>query len=122
MTEPDGLIEASRQLDTRLAQARAFRWAGVAAGAVAAILLTVLVLDIRGLGEDIEGVTTSTNEAVREENARLQAENAELEDLLNQSTDAILLLIHTLQDNGITPPEIVIRPTTTTTTEVPTDG
>lgn len=120
MTSPDDLIAQSRTLDERLAHARAFRWAGAAGITAILLLVVVVVLDIRDLGEDVEEVTTSTNKAVQEENVRLAAENAEMEDLLNQSTDAIVLLITTLQDNGITPPEIVIR-ATTTTTEAP-DG
>lgn len=62
-------------------------------------------------------VTSSTNDAVTHEIPGLKDQIADRddtiaaqEDVITQSVDAILLLQQTLRDNGIDPPEIVIRP------------
>lgn len=62
-------------------------------------------------------ITADTNRAVERQVVPLQHRVADLEeqvavqeDLLEQSTDAIVLLIGELRAAGITPPEIVIRP------------
>lgn len=86
------------------------------------VLGVVLAVGFVAMYLSLRRITADTNEVVRDEVVVLQDRNTELEDqhavdedLLRQSTDAIVLLIGTLQANGITPPEIVIRPTTTTT-------
>jgi hypothetical protein len=86
------------------------------------VMLMAVVLAIAGGIVAVLIITSTTREAVQGEVVpilegdieALERENAKLEDISNQQTDAILLLIETLQANGITPPEIVIRPTPTT--------
>lgn len=85
------------------------------------LLAALLAAGFVAMYLSLRRITADTNEVVRDEVVVLERRNTELEDkvavdedLLEQATDAIVLLIETLQANGITPPEIVIRPTTTT--------
>ena len=80
------------------------------------LLIVLIVLVLR--------VTSSTNEAVTQEIPSLKDQVADREgtiatqeDLLRQSVDAIVMLQQTLRDKGIEPPEVIIRPTTSTTLE-----
>lgn len=89
------------------------------------LLLVTVVLGIAGGIVTVIVITSSTNDVVEDrvvptledKVAGLEAENAQLKDISNQQTDAILLLIEEMQAAGLTPPEIVIRATTTTTEE-----
>lgn len=111
--EPDDIVARSEALDEQLAVVKASsvlstRTALKFFGVLAALLIAILA--------GVVGITLNTNAAVKDR-AVLERRNAELEkkvavdeDLLNQSTDAIVLLIQTLRDHGITAPEIVIRP------------
>ena len=85
------------------------------------VILMVPVLTTLAL---VVGITADTNDAVKnqvnplqselattqERNVELEGQVADLESVVTQQTDAILMLIRTLQQHGITPPEIVIQP------------
>lgn len=65
----------------------------------------------------IVAITSDTNQAVERQVVPLQRRVAELEEtvadqdsIVTQQTDAIVLLLGILQENGITAPEIIIRP------------
>jgi len=115
VTDP---VSRSDQLDREILAIpadRVFTKRAVAAGFA---VVTVLLLAILA---GVVAITYDTNRAVDRQVAPLQERNAELEDtaavqedLLAQSTDAIVLLLGVLQQNGIDAPEIVIRPTATT--------
>jgi cell division protein FtsB len=93
---------------------------GMIAGLISVLIVTGATN--RAVTDEVVPILEEEVDVLQAKNADLEAENAELEDVTNQATDAIVLLIKTLQDNGITPPEIVIRPTTTTTTPEEPDG
>lgn len=73
-------------------------------GALLTLVAIALILGIvvRGL--------QSRNADLDADIDELEAEAEVNESLVEQSTDAIVLLIGVLEENGINPPEIVIRP------------
>lgn len=121
MSDADELIERSAELDRRILAIPENAFLKLQ-GRVKILLAAVLLVIIGGI-VSVLIITSATRRSVdsevvpvlEHEVEDLEAENAELEDISRQQTDAIILLIETLQANGITPPEIVIRPTTTTT-------
>lgn len=85
-----------------------------------AVTVVLLLAVLGGLLQ----VTRDTNRAVDEQidvlqkrTDELEATNAANEDVIAQAVDAIVLLQGVLRENGIEPPEITIRPTTTTEPE-----
>lgn len=118
MSDP---VDRSDHLDRQLAVVKASSVLSTRTALRLFLVLAVLLLAILG---GVVGITLNTNGAVKDR-AVLERRNTELEDkvavdedLLEQATDAIVLLIETLQANGISPPEVIIRPTTT----VPDEG
>ena len=112
----DPLTEAA---DARQAMVAAFQRLSTLARIVVAGFAVTIVLLVAVLG-GIVGITLDTNRAVdrqvvplQERNAELEEANAQLEDVSGQAVDWILKLSELLRQNGITPPEVVIRPTTT---------
>lgn len=85
-----------------------------------AIQVAILVAILAGVALIVVDTNRSLNDQVvplqdrileLEEQLVQQDEDAsDQESIINQQTDAIVLLINTLQDNGINPPEIIIRP------------
>lgn len=113
MTDREQLAERGRRLDERLEIVAKGSVLKTRTAFIGFLVMTGLLLAILG---GVVGITLDTNQAVKDR-AVLEDRNAELEDnlavqedLLRQSTDAIVLLLDMLQQNGITPPEIVIRP------------
>jgi hypothetical protein len=109
----DDIVARSDQLDQEILaipKDRVFTKRVVVVGFC--VLLAPLLVTL-GL---VIGITLDTNRAVARQVTPLQNRVLELEEtnaaqesIIGQQTDAILLLIGTLKDNGITPPEIVIR-------------
>lgn len=77
------------------------------------VLLLTLVFNVRSIASETKSAINQRNEVLAHENEKLELEIIEQEDLLRQAVDAVVLLQGVLRENGINPPEIVIRPTTT---------
>lgn len=115
----DPLTEAA---DARQAMVDAFRRLSTLARIVVVGFGVTIVLLVAVLG-GIVGITLDTNRAVerqvvplQERNTELEGTVAQLEDVNRQAVDWVVKLSELLRQNGVTPPEVVIRPTTTTTT------
>lgn len=87
------------------------------------LVLSIVAIMMSAFLWEVHNITSDTNEAVKRENAALLRENESLEaevaayeDVIGQAIDAILVLSDQVRSLGGTPPEIVLRPTTTTTT------
>lgn len=83
-----------------------------------AVTILLVLLTLGG----IVHIALDTNDAVERQvlplqkrNAELEDTNAQLEDVNGQAVDWIVKLSHQIEALGAKPPEIVIRPTTTTT-------
>ena len=81
------------------------------------ILASLILFSFLGTYLHLRAITSNTNEAVKHEIPglertieRREATIEEQQDVLNQSTDWIVYMLGLLQDNGIQPPEIIIRP------------
>lgn len=109
MTDP---VSRSDDLDEQLIIVKRSSVLQVKTALKGFITLIGLLLMILG---GIVGIALDTNKTVKDRKI-LEDRNAELEetvliqeDLIKQATDAIVLLINTLEENGIDPPEIIIR-------------
>src|SRR5688572_13039668 len=108
------IVERSEALDRRILaipEDQVFTKRAVFFGFV---VLAGLLLAVLG---GIISIQIDTKQAVERQVAPLQARVAELEEIIVdledvnvQATDAIVLLITTLQQNSIEPPQIIIRP------------
>lgn len=106
MTDKE-LIEQSRQLDADIVampRDKVFTKRTVVIGFfVVMSAIGYLILSVRE-------IASSTNRAVREQLEDKDETIADQESIIEQATDAIILLLDTLEQNGITPPRIVIEP------------
>jgi hypothetical protein len=112
--EQQDVVEFAAEFERRLLlipEDRVFTKRVVMAGFC--VLTSLLLLILGG----IVGITLDTNRGLERQVVPLQDRVAELEelvsdqaDVIDQQTAAILQLAGILQENGITPPEIVIRP------------
>jgi len=73
------------------------------------VIVILLAMSVGGFLA-LRSITSGTNKAVTRQIPGLERGIEERDDVINQATDAIVLLSQILIDNGITPPEIVIRP------------
>ena len=87
------------------------------------LVLSAMAIMMLAFLVEVRNITSNTNDAVKNENAALLRENTRLEaeinayeDVVGQAVDAILVLSDQIRELGGTPPEMVLRPTTTTTT------
>lgn len=108
------LIEKSKELDAEIVampRDKVFTKRTVVVG-------FLLIMGALGyLNWSVRDYAQSTNEAVTREIPRLESQIVERDEtitdqnsVIQQSTDAIVLLIETLRLHGIEPPEIIIRP------------
>lgn len=117
----DDAVARSDQLDQEILaipRDRVFTKRAVVAGFVVLLVPLLAVLTL------VVGITHDTNRAVERQvlplqkrNAELEKTNAQLEDVNGQAVDWIVKLSQLLKEHGVEPPEIVIRPTTTTQPE-----
>src|SRR5688572_4735936 len=108
--DPDvDIVERSDELDKRILAVPAdsvFKKSTVVAGFI--VLIVIMIVGFGAAYLSLRDVTNSTNEAVRHEipglKKQIEDRDQTIEDqtsVIDQATDAILLLITTLQDNGI---------------------